>query len=82
MISIVDKICTNIQISMGYYLSNFLAYLQVCVALARSHGYNSLCLHAGHSCTVFRILYEQHDLTLLFITTSFFACVHGRYDSI
>ena len=57
MTSLVDKVCTNIQTSTVYYL--LIEYLQVCLAVTKSHGYYSLCLRAGQSCTVFRILYEQ-----------------------
>ena len=55
--SLLDKIFIKYQLSQDLIFK--IEYLQVCVAVVISHGYYSLCLHEGQSCTVFKILYEQ-----------------------
>ena len=81
MTSLVEKTCSNIQTLTGYYILNWVL-VSVCSCSQKSilfDGYYSMCLCAvGHS---FQNLIWT-ALTLLFTATSFFACVHGRYDSI
>ena len=69
MTSLVEKICINMETSMGYYLLNRV--------LA------SMCSCSEKSWISFSVYDPLWTvMTLLFTATSFFACVHDRYDTI
>ena len=78
--SLLDKFCTNIQTSTGYYLLNWvLASLCSCSQKSWVLLFTvSRCRAVVHS---FQNLIWT-AMTLLFTSISFFACVHGMYDSI
>ena len=78
MTNLEDKICTNIQTSMGYYLLNWVL-ASVCSCSQKSWILFTLstCREVVHSFE--NLIWTA--MTLLFTATSFFACVHGRYDS-
>ena len=79
MTSLVDKIFTNIQTSTGYYLLNWVL-ASVCSCSQKSW----LLLTVSICRAVVHSLQNRiwTAMTLLFTATSFFACVHCRYDSI
>ena len=79
MTSIVNKICTNIQTSMGcYLLKSVLASMCSCSQkswILFTVPTFMLVVHSFQN-------YISTARTLLFTATSFFACLHGRYDTI
>ena len=79
MTSLVDKICTNIQTSTGYYLLNWVL-ASVCSCSQKSSILFTLSTCRAFVHSLQNLIWTK--MTLLFTTTSFFACVHGRYDSI
>ena len=78
MTSLVNKICTNIRTSTGYYLLNWV------LASMCSFSRKSWILFTVSTCRVVAHSFQNliwTAMTLLFTVTSFFGCVHGRYDS-
>ena len=78
--SLLDKTCTNIQTSKGYYLLNW-----VLASLCSCRQKSWILLFTVSRCRAVVHSFQNFiwtAMTLLFTTTSFFACVHGRYDSI
>ena len=79
MTSLADKICTNIQTSMRYYLLNWvLASMCSCSQKSWILFTLSTCRAVVHSFQ--NIIWIA--MTLLFTATILFTCVYGRYDSI
>ena len=75
MTSLVNKICTNIQTSTGYYLSNWV------LATMCSRGQKSWILFTGSTCRT--VVHSFQNLIWTSMTFLFNAtCVHGRYDTI
>ena len=80
MTKFVDKSLSYIPISTGYYLLNWVLASSLC-----SCSQNSWILFTVSTCRAVMHSFQNliwTAMTLLFTTTSFFACVHGRYDSI
>ena len=79
MTSLVDKICTNIQTSMGYYHLNWV------LASACSCSQKWWILLSVSTCRAVVHSFQNiiwTAMTLLFTAASFFACVYGRYNTI
>ena len=78
MTSLVDKICTNIQIYTGYYILNGV------LASMCSCSQKSWILFTVSTCRAVVHSFQNLVLTaisLLFTGTIFFTCVHGRLDT-
>ena len=79
MTSLVEKICTNMQNSTGYYLLNWV------LENVHSCSQTSWILFTVYTCRAVVHSFQNLILTamtLLFTATSSFACVYGRHDSI
>ena len=77
--SLVNKTCTNMQTSMGCYL------LKSVLASMCSCSQKSWILFTVPTCKLVVHSFQNCISTarsLLFTATRFFACVHGRYDTI